>query len=153
MELKLDVNGRIVVVDADPASPLLDVLRDELRLFGTKDGCREGECGACTVLVDGLPVDSCLYPVAAAVDTTIETVESLWSSELGRRLQCGLVDEGGIQCGFCTPGVVMTLTALLRDDPRPSEGDIRTALAGNICRCTGYGQIVDAALAAGTGEA
>src|SRR5581483_10409287 len=105
VELKLDVNGRIVVVDADPATPLLDVLRDELRLFGTKDGCREGECGACTVLVDGLPVDSCLYPVAAAVDSAVETVESLWSSELGRRLQCGLVDEGGIQCGFCTPGV------------------------------------------------
>jgi len=152
VELKLDVNGRIVVVDADPATPLLDVLRDDLRLFGTKDGCREGECGACTVLVDGLPVDSCLFPAAAAVGSTVETVESLWSSELGRRLQCDLVDEGGIQCGFCTPGFLMTLTALLREDPHPAEGDVRAALAGNICRCTGYSQIVDAALAAGAGR-
>jgi carbon-monoxide dehydrogenase small subunit len=148
MELKLHVNGRDMVADADGGATLLAVLRDELRLTGSKEGCTEGECGACTVLVDGLPVDSCLYPAWAAADATIETVESLWSTDIGQRLQRCFVDEGGIQCGFCTPGFLVTLTALLRETTAPSEADVRGALSGNICRCTGYSQIVDAALAA-----
>lgn len=148
MELTLQVNGRAAIVDAAPGATLLDVLRDDLRLLGTKEGCREGECGACTVLLDGLPIDACIYSACAADGRAVETVESLWSSEVGQRLQCAFVEEGGIQCGFCTPGFLVTLTALLRETPEPSETEVRSALSGNICRCTGYSQIVDAALAA-----
>jgi carbon-monoxide dehydrogenase small subunit len=100
------------------------------------------------VLLDGMPIDSCLFPVAAAAGREVETVESLWASEVGQRLQRSFVDGGGVQCGFCTPGFLITLTALLRDHPSPSEGEVREAVVGNICRCTGYSQIVDAAVAA-----
>ena len=144
MELTFTVNGRQAKVDCDPAETLLGVLRDRLRLTGTKEGCNEGECGACTVLVDGMPLDSCIYAAAAAGGRQVETVEGLAADDLGRDLQAAFVAAGGVQCGFCTPGFVTTLVAVLRENDAPSEEEVRTALAGNICRCTGYSQILDA---------
>lgn len=148
MELTLTVNAAAHVVDVGHDAALLDVLRGDIGLTGTKDGCREGECGACTVLVDGTPVDSCIYPAHAASGCAVLTVEGVGNTGIGARVQSAMVEAGGVQCGFCTPGIVMTLTALLEHTPNPSEADVRLALAGNICRCTGYAQVVDAALAA-----
>ena len=152
MEVSFTVNGRSVTVEAEPAEPLLDVLRDRLHLNGTKEGCNEGECGACTVLIDGVPVDSCIYAVAATEGRAVETVEGLWATKVGQAVQRSFVDAGGVQCGFCTPGFVVTLTALLRATARPTEDEVRNALSGNICRCTGYSQILDAVATAVTEE-
>ncbi|WP_028928836.1 (2Fe-2S)-binding protein [Pseudonocardia asaccharolytica] len=152
MELTFTVNGRPRVVEIDPAETLLGVLRDRLGLTGTKEGCNEGECGACTVLVDGLPVDSCIYAAAATAGRRVETAEGLTHDGLGRELQAAFVAAGGVQCGFCTPGFITTLVAVLREDDKPSEEDVRTALAGNICRCTGYSQILDAVAATISGR-
>lgn len=147
MRLSFSVNGRPAEADVTPGKTLLHVLREQLHLTGTKEGCVEGECGACTVLVDGRPVDSCLYAAHAVEGREVTTIEGIGgpSGELSR-LQEALVENGGVQCGFCTPGFVVTLTALLSENPKPTEPEIRTALAGNICRCTGYTQIVDAIL-------
>ena len=144
MGMTFTVNGRQAEVEIDPSETLLAVLRDRLRLTGTKEGCNEGECGACTVLVDGLPLDSCIFSAGATSGRTVETVEGLTTDELGRDLQDAFVTAGGVQCGFCTPGFIATLVAVLRENPSPSEAEVRTALAGNICRCTGYSQILDA---------
>ena len=140
------VNGRSVTIIGDGATTLLDFLRDSLGLRGTKEGCNEGECGACTVLIDGRPVDSCLYPALAAEGRKIETIEGMDEGSHLSSIQGALVATGGIQCGFCTPGFVMTLTALLRKQPNPNRNEIVSALAGNLCRCTGYSQIVEAAV-------
>lgn len=151
MQLTLNVNGHSRTVDAGPAATLLDVLRDQLGLVGTKEGCVEGECGACTVLVDGRPVDSCIFAahaVGSGVVTTIEGVGAVDPSPL----QQAMVRAGAVQCGFCTPGFVMTLTALLAEDSSPDEATIRRSIAGNICRCTGYSQILDAVLEVSGGE-
>lgn len=148
MELALTVNGRHHVLDAAPAATLLDVLREKLGLTGTKEGCAEGECGACTVLIDGRPVDSCLYAAHAARGRSVTTIEGIGCPDILTPVQGAMIEAGAVQCGFCTPGFVMTLTALLDEDPQPDEGRIRTALAGNLCRCTGYTQIVDAVVAA-----
>lgn len=149
MELRLVVNGRPVVVKAAGEDTLLTVLRDRLHLTGTKEGCTEGECGACTVLLDGVPVDSCLLAAHAAAGSEVMTIEGL-SREDGTLdpIQQAFVDNFSVQCGFCTPGFVMTLTALLAEEPQPDEATIRSALSGNLCRCTGYASIVDAALTA-----
>lgn len=149
MELTLTVNGRTHRLDVPPAATLLQVLREHLGLTGTKEGCVEGECGACTVLVEGRPVDSCILAAHACHGASITTIEGVGGpgDELSP-IQAAMVRTGGVQCGFCTPGFVMTLTALLEENPRPSEPEIRTALAGNICRCTGYAQILDAVLEA-----
>jgi aerobic carbon-monoxide dehydrogenase small subunit len=149
MELRLRVNGVEQVLDIAPTATLLSVLRDTLGLTGTKEGCSEGECGACTVLVDGAAVDSCLL-IAMSVDgASISTVEGLQAPDGSLApLQEGFVAAGGVQCGFCTPGFLMTLTAFLEEQPAPSDDEIRTALAGNICRCTGYSQILEAVHAA-----
>jgi aerobic carbon-monoxide dehydrogenase small subunit len=145
VELAITVNGAQRTLDVSPHATLLSVLRDELGLTGTKEGCDEGECGACTVLVDGMAVDSCLM-VALAVDgSVVQTVEGL--AEDGRDLaplQRAFVESGGVQCGFCTPGFLMTLAAFLEENPTPSDEEIRSAIAGNICRCTGYTQMVEA---------
>lgn len=143
MQVSFMINDHAVKIEVEPFANLLAVLRDKLGLMGTKEGCNEGECGACTVLVNGLPVDSCIYPAAASEGSVVETVEGLWQSDIGRAIQESFVSAGGIQCGFCTPGFVVTLTALLRAESNPSEDRIRDAIAGNICRCTGYSQIVD----------
>jgi carbon-monoxide dehydrogenase small subunit len=145
MLLTLTVNGRLQELDVDPDETLLDVIRERLHLLGTKEGCLEGECGACTVLIDGGPIDSCIVAALAVDGATVTTIEGVGSPDGGlSRLQEAMLRAGGVQCGFCTPGFVMTLTALLTVSPRPTESEIRMATAGNICRCTGYGQIVDA---------
>jgi carbon-monoxide dehydrogenase small subunit len=147
MTYLLTVNGRRIEVDPDPMASLAGVLRDDIALTGTKIGCAEGRCGSCTVLVDGLAVASCLYPVALADGAEITTVEGLADGDTLSALQEEILETGGVQCGACTPGVLITLTATLAATPDADEGTIRRALAGNICRCTGYQQIVDAALA------
>ena len=138
------VNGRGVTADVDGAATLLDVIRNNLGLTGTKEGCNEGECGACTVLIDGKPVHSCIYPAISVEGHSVVTVEGMSATGTGRAVQEAFWDSGGIQCGFCTPGFIVTVTALLEENPAPSEDEVRLALAGNICRCTGYSQILDA---------
>ena len=141
------INGREEAFESGPTDSLLDVLRSRLHLFGVKDGCREGQCGACTVLIDGAPAASCIFPARAVEGRSIETAAGL-TDPAGVAVRQALAAGGGIQCGFCTPGIVTMLTALLRSYPSPDEGLIREALAGNLCRCTGYAQIVEAALTA-----
>lgn len=152
MELTLVVNGIPRRLDVEPHATLLRVLRDRLGLTGTKEGCDEGECGACTVLVDGQAVDSCLMPALAVSGSEVTTVEGLAQGGRLSALQRAFIEAGGVQCGFCTPGFLMTLTAFLRENPAPTEAEIREAVAGNICRCTGYSQIVEAVLASLRGE-
>ena len=141
--LTITVNGREERIEVEPLEKLMDTLRDRLHLRGTKEGCREGECGACTVLVDGMPVNSCIYAAMQAQGRRIETVEGL-DDALTRAIQDAIVACGGVQCGYCTPGFVVMITALLRRYPDADEALVREALSGNICRCTGYAQIVDA---------
>jgi carbon-monoxide dehydrogenase small subunit len=148
------VNGEPVEVEAPGMRRLLDVLREDLALTGTKEGCGEGECGACTVLVDGVPVDSCLVPVCQVDGARIATVEGLaGGSPEGAvldPLQQSFLEAGGAQCGICTPGMLMAARAYLDDGGGPDEVAIREAIAGNLCRCTGYTKIVEAiAIAAG----
>jgi carbon-monoxide dehydrogenase small subunit len=143
----LTVNGRHHELDVPPFTPLSTVLREELGLTGTKVGCFEGFCGACVVVVGGQTVASCLYPVALADGTEVRTVEGLAADGILSPVQQALLDAGGVQCGACTAGILMTLTSLLEQSPDPGDDDVREALAGNICRCTGYTKIVEAALA------
>jgi carbon-monoxide dehydrogenase small subunit len=143
-EIELEVNGMQVRVDVRPGARLIDMLRQELRLTGTKEGCGEGECGACTVLVDGRAVNACLFPALEAEGRRVTTIEGL--SGPGGALspiQRAFVEQGGIQCGFCTPGMILAAKALLDVSPDPSEREIREGLVGNLCRCTGYAQIVE----------
>ena len=146
--LGLDVNGRPHQVAAPGSALLLEVLRTQLGLTGTKQGCDGGECGACTVLVDGQPRLARITLAASVAGKRIETIEGL--AEAGRmsRLQQAFHEQLGTQCGFCTPGMVMAAEALLRREPRPSEAEIREALAGNLCRCTGYVKIIESVQAA-----
>jgi 4-hydroxybenzoyl-CoA reductase subunit gamma len=146
--LTLKVNGREQAVAAASGALLLDVLRESLRLTGTKQGCDGGECGACTVLVDGEPRLACITLAASVEGRAIETIESLATHGRLSALQRAFHERLGAQCGFCTPGMVMAAEALLRERPRPSEDEIRAALAGNLCRCTGYVKIVEAVQAA-----
>ena len=138
------LNGTEVTADVGPHWRLIDVLRESLHHPGTKEGCGEGECGACTVLVDGRSVNSCLFPALEVEGHEVTTIEGLTlpDSELSD-LQQAFVDHGGIQCGFCTPGMIMSTRALLDAVPAPTDEDIRYALVGNLCRCTGYVQIVE----------
>ncbi len=138
------VNGETVTALADPRDTLLDLLRDRLGLTGTKEGCGNGNCGSCTVLVDGEPVNACLMFAVEAPGREILTVEGLSRNGELTDLQRNLADSGGTQCGFCTPGIVLSATALLARNAAPSEADIRLAIAGNLCRCTGYDKIVRA---------
>lgn len=144
MALSFTVNGRNVSMDGDPLARLSEVLRQQLGLTGLKEGCLEGECGACTILIDGSPVHACLMLAFQAQGRDIVTVEGLGGSGTLSRLQTIFVEEGAVQCGYCTPGMVMAAEGLLRANPAPSTDDIRHALAGNICRCTGYENIVRA---------
>ena len=142
--IRLSINGRSYEVKSSPLARLLDVLRVELELTGTKEGCGEGECGACTVLLDGEPVNSCLVAVGQCEGRELLTVEGLAGEEHLSDLQQCFVDAGGAQCGICTPGMLIAAEALLRDNPRPNDDEVRDAIAGNLCRCTGYQRIVDA---------
>ncbi len=144
MRIDLQVNGRPVSRDVDPSMRLLDFLREELHLTGTKEGCGEGECGACTVLLDGRPVNSCLLLSPQADGKTVLTVEGLSRGGTLHPVQQAFVDKGAVQCGFCTPGFILSAVALLEANPSPNDEEILTALEGNLCRCTGYTKIVEA---------
>jgi carbon-monoxide dehydrogenase small subunit len=148
MSLPLKINGEDRSSLSDPMTPLVDVLRDEFFLTGAKVVCREGFCGACTVLLDGRPVASCLVPLGLAVHGEIETVESLAREGVLSPLQQAMADADAVQCGMCFPGMLMTLTSFLAHTKSPTREEVKAALVGNVCRCTGYERIVDAALSA-----
>ncbi len=144
--ITLKVNGLDREIMIEGRTLLIDALRDALRLTGTKHGCGEGDCGACTVLVDGVPVNSCLVLAAEAVGSQILTIEGVADGNDLHPLQQAFVDKGAIQCGFCTPGMVLTSLAFLMENPEPTEEEVRVAISGNLCRCTGYQKIVEAVL-------
>ena len=149
MSFRFTVNGSPVEVAATGTRRLLDVLREDLQLTGTKEGCGEGECGACSVLIDGAVVDACLVPVSQAAGTLVRTVEGMAHDGRLDVLQQAFLETGGAQCGICTPGMLMAGDAFLASGADPTEDNIREAIAGNLCRCTGYTKIIDAiALAA-----
>lgn len=147
-KVSFKVNGRPHTLEVFAMARLLDVLREELQLTGTKEGCGEGECGACTVIVDGRIVNSCLVPVAQVDGSDIKTIEGVANEEELHAVQQAFIEHGGAQCGICTPGMVLTAVDLLERNPKPTEEDIRTALAGNLCRCTGYMKIFESVLQA-----
>ncbi len=142
--LRFYFNGEAKTILIHDNSILLDVIRDNLGFQGTKKACGYGECGACTIIMDNKAVNSCMILAAEAEGSYIETVEGLMENGQLNRLQQAFIEEGAVQCGFCTPGMLMSATALLRENENPSEEDIKSALAGNICRCTGYKKIVRA---------
>ena len=146
-KVQFTINGEQVEVDVEPQRTLLQVIREDLNLTGTKDACGMGECGSCTVLMDGKPVYSCLILAVEAEGKDILTVEGLMEGEKLHPLQESFHEHGAFQCGFCTPGMLLTAKALLDENPRPTEEEVRTAIAGNVCRCTGYIKIVEAILA------
>jgi carbon-monoxide dehydrogenase small subunit len=146
--LSLTVNGDPVDVAVAPNSTLLEVLRDQLGLTGVKEGCSEGVCGACTVLMDGQPIRSCITLALEAEGTSITTIEGLAQEGKLHPVQEAFIDNGAVQCGFCTPGMILSAKALLDNNCRPSDDEIKTALAGNFCRCTGYAKILNAVRAA-----
>ena len=148
VEISCVVNGSNQRLHAYPMARLLDVLREELRLTGTKEGCGEGECGACSVWVDGEIVNSCLVPVLQVAGSEIKTIEGIADGEQLHAVQEAFIACGGAQCGICTPGMVMAAVNLLERTPHPSEAEIRTGLAGNLCRCTGYIKIFEAVVRA-----
>src|SRR5437773_10109496 len=143
-QLLFTVNGKVRKVLAHPMERLLDVLRNDLALSGTKEGCGEGECGSCSVLLDGMLVTSCLVPVAQATGASIVTIEGMSAHALLIPLQEAFLECGGAQCGICTPGMILAAVHLLEKTPEPAPADIREGLAGNLCRCTGYQQIFEA---------
>jgi carbon-monoxide dehydrogenase small subunit len=144
MILRFQVNAQPAEVDVLPMKRLLDTLREDLRLTGTKEGCGEGECGACTVLIDGRAVNSCLVPTLQVEGAQVTTVEGLAKGDAMHAVQQAFLKHGGAQCGICTPGFLVAAAELLARDARPSRLAVREALAGNLCRCTGYQKIVDA---------
>ena len=146
--LRMRLNGQPAECPAAPERILLDLLREDLGMFGTKRGCDLGTCGCCTVLLDGRPTLSCLTLAHAAEGREVTTIEGVGTGTELTRLQRAFVDRGATQCGFCTPGFVLTATALLRDHPRPTRAEVVDAIAGNLCRCTGYNKIIEAILAA-----
>lgn len=142
--VRIRVNGRSCEVTIEPRKLLSDVIREDVRLTGTHVGCEHGVCGACTVLLDGQPVRSCLLFAVQVQDREIKTIEAVATDGKLNPLQQALHEEHGLQCGFCTPGIVMTFEAYLRESPHPTEREIREVLSGNLCRCTGYQNIVKA---------
>lgn len=146
--IEFTLNGRSVRFEGNPLTRLIDVIRDDLGLTGTKEGCGEGECGACSVLRNGKLVTSCIIPVGSVDGDEIVTVEGLRDTDQGRCLVDAFAEAGAVQCGFCIPGMVMAAQALLLTNSHPDEEDVRMAISGNICRCTGYDLIVDAVLLA-----
>lgn len=148
MKLCFTLNDQAIAIDCDPAMTLLDLLREKLHLTGTKKSCGVGECGACTVIVDGEPVNACLFLAGQAAGRTVYTVEGLQQDGELSRLQKAFLEQHAVQCGFCTPGMLMSAKALLLRDSHPTEAEIRRALSGNLCRCTGYDSIVRAVQAA-----
>lgn len=150
--LSLEVNGVVYREEVAPHRSLLSVLRGELGLTGTKEGCDDSECGACMVLLDGRPVNSCSFLALQAGGRTVQTVEGLAKPGGLDPLQGAFLEEGGVQCGFCTPGMLMSARSLLDQNPHPSEAEVKRHLAGNLCRCTGYAGIVRAVMRAAAGQ-
>ena len=148
VEISFSVNGEPKTVHVYPMERLLDVLRQQLQLSGTKEGCGEGECGSCAVLMDGILVNSCLVPVLQAAGSSVITIEGLAAGETLHVLQEAFLECGGAQCGICTPGMILAAVHLLNETPEPTAQEIREALSGNLCRCTGYSQIIDAVVEA-----
>ena len=146
--VELKVNGEARRVEVFPMARLLDVLREQLQLTGTKEGCGEGECGACTVIINGQIVNSCLVPVAQVDGAEITTIEGVAVDDQLHAVQQAFIDHGGAQCGICTPGMVLAAVDLLKRNPEPTESDIRNGLAGNLCRCTGYMKIFESVVQA-----
>ncbi|MDC7245391.1 MAG: (2Fe-2S)-binding protein [Sphaerochaetaceae bacterium] len=142
-EIRFFLNNREVSITTDPLKRLLDVLRDDFHLFGTKEACGEGECGACSVLKDDKIITTCMVPVGAIQGASIMTIEGLRESERGRTIIEAFADGGAVQCGFCIPGMVIAAESLLAEHPHPTDEQIRLGIAGNLCRCTGYDLIVD----------
>lgn len=142
--MNFHVNGKTYEAELDPATRMIDVLRDSFFLTGTKEGCGEGECGACTIIMDGKAVNACLVLAGQAEHANIITIEGLSVNGELSRLQMAFVESGAIQCGFCSPGMILSAKALLDQNPHPSERDIKIAISGNLCRCTGYQKIVQA---------
>ena len=147
-EIEFKVNGESHKLEVFPMARLLDVLREELKLTGTKEGCGEGECGACTVKLDGQIVNSCLVPVAQVNGAEILTIEGVANGDQLHAVQQAFIDHGGAQCGICTPGMILAAVDLLERNPEPTEADIRNGLAGNLCRCTGYMKIFESVVQA-----
>ena len=150
--LQLTVNREPRQVLVEPYYSLLDTLRDALHLTGTKKGCDEGDCGACTVILDGKLVTSCMVLALSVHDSNVTTIEGLATHESLHPVQQAFVDHGGLQCGFCTPGLVMAGVGLLEENPHPTEEEVKFAIGGNLCRCTGYSKVVEAILAAAKGS-
>ena len=144
MKIRFILNGHTTDIDVDPDRRVIDVIREDLMLTGTKEGCGSGECGACTVLVDGEPRLSCLMLAAQLAGRNIITIEGVGEAPAGKTLVRTFVEAGAVQCGFCTPGMILSAKALLDANSDPTEADIRQALAGNLCRCTGYVKVVEA---------
>jgi len=150
--VKLTVNGDQREVEAEDHESLLTVLRERLGLPGSKNACEQGECGSCSVLLDGMLVCACLVLAAAADRREVQTVEAISDGDRLHPIQRAFVDSGAVQCGFCTPGLVVSTYALLKENPEPTEQEVREALSGNICRCTGYGKILEAVQRASAGR-
>jgi aerobic carbon-monoxide dehydrogenase small subunit len=149
VKVHLKVNGLAYQTEVEPRRTLLELIREDLELMGTKEGCGLGECGTCTVLVDGKPIKSCITLAVQANGREVTTIEGLEKSDgTLHPLQQAFIDHGAIQCGFCTPGMILSAKALLDENPRPTELEVRQAIAGNLCRCTGYQKIVEAIMAA-----
>ena len=149
MAISFTVNNKKITTELNPLTRLIDFLRYELKLTGTKEGCGEGECGACAVLMNGKVVNSCLIPIALCEGKEILTIEGYTETEKGKIVTKAFIDEGAVQCGFCTPGMVMSTEAILNDTKgHPTEEEVRRGLSGNLCRCTGYDHIVNAVLRA-----
>jgi len=148
MLIECKVNGESRTLDVFPMARLLDVLREQLQLTGTKEGCGEGECGACTVVIDGRIVNSCLVPAAQVNGAEITTIEGVAHNDQLHAVQQAFIQHGGAQCGICTPGMVLAAVDLLKRNPQPTEDDIRNGLAGNLCRCTGYMKIFESVVRA-----
>jgi carbon-monoxide dehydrogenase small subunit len=146
--LQLTVNGENRQLFVEPYYSLLDTLRDELHLTGTKKGCDEGDCGACTILLNGKPVTACLVLAHSTHDADITTIEGLAGGDQLHPVQQAFVEHGGLQCGFCIPGLIMAATGFLNENPAPTEEEVRLAIGGNLCRCTGYARVVEAILSA-----
>lgn len=150
-KMSFTLNGKKIEIESDPMRRLLDVLREECGMTGVKEGCGEGECGACSVFRDGLLVNSCMVPIGMCDGSTVETPEGVRESEQGKKIIDSFAESGAVQCGFCTPGMMMATEALLRQNSEPTEEEIREALSGNLCRCTGYDMIVEGVLKAAEG--